>query len=93
VPAGHGLRLKGGNEMRRSPPHFWTLSLYRCSDYCRAGIPILPVVAGKEETKRQIGIYTVPSAPIAVLLWPLGYANEIYGAIAAAAGAVMTGLA
>jgi protoheme IX farnesyltransferase len=76
-----------------TPPHFWALSLYRCSDYRRAGIPILPVVAGKEETKRQIGIYTLLLAPTAVLLWPLGYANEIYGAIAAAAGAVMIGLA
>jgi protoheme IX farnesyltransferase len=69
------------------------MSLYRWSDYYRAGIRILPVVAGKEETKRQIGIYALLLAPTAVLLWPLGYANEIYGAITVASGAVMIGLA
>jgi hypothetical protein len=73
--------------------HFGALSLYRWSDYYRAGIRIRPVVAGKDETKRQIGTYSLLSALTAVLLWPLGYANEIYGAITVAAGAVMIGLA
>ena len=76
-----------------TPPHFWALSLCRCSEYDRAGIPILPVVAGKVETKRQIGIYTLLLAPTAVLLWPLGYADGTYGAVATAAGAIMIGLA
>jgi protoheme IX farnesyltransferase len=76
-----------------TPPHFWALSLYRCDDYARAGIPMLPVVAGKLETKRQIGIYTFLLAPMAVLPWPLGYADAIYGAVAIAAGAIMIGLA
>jgi protoheme IX farnesyltransferase len=76
-----------------TPPHFWALSLYRCGDYGRAGIPVLPAVAGKVETKRQIRIYTGLLAPTAILLWPLGYADEIYGAVAAAAGAIMIGLA
>jgi protoheme IX farnesyltransferase len=76
-----------------TPPHFWALSLYRCSDYDRAGVPTLPVVAGKVETKRQIGIYTLLLTPTAVLLWPLGYADAIYGAVAAAAGAIMIVLA
>jgi heme o synthase len=75
-----------------TPPHFWALSLYRCSDYDRADIPILPVVAGKMETKRQIGIYTLLLVPTAILLWPLGYADEIYGAVAVGAGAIMIGL-
>jgi heme o synthase len=76
-----------------TPPHFWALSLYRCRDYDRAGVPTLPVVAGKVETKRQIGIYALLLAPTAVLLWPLGYADEIYGAVAVGAGTIMVGLA
>ena len=59
----------------------------------RAGVPTLPLVAGKKETKRQIGIYALLLAPTAVLLWPLGFADEIYGAVAVAAGAIMIGLA
>ena len=42
-----------------TPPHFWALSLYRTEDYARAGIPMLPVVAGAEETRRQILLYTL----------------------------------
>ncbi|MGH6618226.1 MAG: heme o synthase, partial [Alphaproteobacteria bacterium] len=42
-----------------TPPHFWALSLYRCGDYAAAGVPMLPVVAGKTETKRQMLIYTI----------------------------------
>jgi heme o synthase len=76
-----------------TPPHFWALSLYRCGDYERARIPTLPLVAGKVETKRQIAIYAQLLAPTAVLLWPLGYADEIYGGVAIAAGAIMISLA
>jgi protoheme IX farnesyltransferase len=75
-----------------TPPHCWALSLYRRGDYDRAGIPTLTAVAGAAETKRQIRIYAVLLAPTAVLLWPLGYADGIYGAVAVAAGAVMIGL-
>jgi heme o synthase len=76
-----------------TPPHFWALSLYRCDDYARVGIPMLPVVAGKVETKRQILIFTLLLAPTTVLLWPLGYAGATYGTVAVAAGAIMIGLA
>jgi protoheme IX farnesyltransferase len=76
-----------------TPPHFWALSLYRCGDYERARIPTLPLVAGKVVTKRQIAIYAQLLAPTAVLLWPLGYADEIYGGVAIAAGAIMISLA
>src|SRR5260370_9676327 len=68
-----------------TPPHFWALSLYRCDDYARAGIPMLPVVAGKWETKRQILIFTLLLTPTTVLIWPLGYAGAIYGSVAFAA--------
>ena len=41
-----------------TPPHFWALALYRCRDYERVGVPMLPVVAGLQETRRQILIYS-----------------------------------
>ena len=47
-----------------TPPHFWALSLYRTGDYARAGIPMLPVVAGATETRRQILLYTLVLAPL-----------------------------
>src|SRR6476646_3099723 len=56
-----------------TPPHFWALSLSRAGEYSRAGIPMLPVVAGTAETKRQILIYTVLLVPISILPWGLGF--------------------
>src|SRR5215468_6797545 len=50
-----------------TPPHFWALSLLRSGEYARAGIPMLPVVAGKEATKRQILAYSVMLTAGAVL--------------------------
>src|SRR5207247_3396826 len=47
-----------------TPPHFWALSLLKCDDYARAGIPMLPVVAGADETRKQILIYSLVLAPI-----------------------------
>jgi protoheme IX farnesyltransferase len=66
-----------------TPPHFWALSLYACGDYGRAGVPMLPVVAGARETRRQIMIYTVFLAVISLLPWALGYAGLVYGSAAA----------
>jgi protoheme IX farnesyltransferase len=51
-----------------TPPHFWALSLYRARDYRRAGLPMLPVVAGVDATRKQIVLYTVLLLPVAV--WP-----------------------
>ena len=76
-----------------TPPHFWALSLYRTEDYARAGVPMLPVVAGKEETRRQILIYTLILAPLGVAPWLLGYAGAIYGVVALVVGGVMIVLA
>ena len=58
-----------------TPPHFWALSLYRTEDYARAGVPMLPVVAGARETRRQILLYTLLLAPLGVAPWLLGYAG------------------
>jgi protoheme IX farnesyltransferase len=76
-----------------TPPHFWALSLYRTEDYARAGIPMLPVVAGDAETRRQIVIYTLILAPLGATPWLLGYAGPLYGITALAAGAAMIVLA
>jgi heme o synthase len=76
-----------------TPPHFWALSLYRADDYARAGIPMLPVVAGAKETRRQILLYTLLLAPLGVAPWLLGYAGALYGIVAVALGAAMIILA
>ncbi|MFL6741542.1 MAG: heme o synthase, partial [Sphingomicrobium sp.] len=66
-----------------TPPHFWALSLFVRSDYAAAGIPMLPVVAGIDNTRRQIFLYTLPMAAAAVAPWPLGLTGAIYGVSAA----------
>ncbi|HXF89813.1 MAG TPA: heme o synthase [Xanthobacteraceae bacterium] len=76
-----------------TPPHFWALSLYRTDDYVRAKIPMLPVIAGPRETRRQILIYSIVLAPVGVSPWLLGYAGWPFGAVAAASGATMVALA
>jgi len=76
-----------------TPPHFWALSLYRAADYARAGVPMLPVVAGIAETRRQILLYTLVLAPLGATPWLLGYSGALYGVVALAAGAVLIALA
>jgi protoheme IX farnesyltransferase len=76
-----------------TPPHFWALSLWRCQDYARAGIPMLPVVAGAAETRRQILIYSLVLAPIGAAPWLAGEAGLVYGATALVAGGMMARLA
>jgi len=71
-----------------TPPHFWALSLYRDGDYARVGVPMLPVVAGRRETKRQILIYTLLLVPLTLAPVALGVSGWFYGA-----GALLTGLA
>jgi protoheme IX farnesyltransferase len=62
-----------------TPPHFWALSLYACRDYGRAGVPMLPVVAGARSTRWHIFAYTLPLGAVAVLPWGLGYTGALYG--------------
>jgi len=76
-----------------TPPHFWALSLYRTEDYARAGIPMLPVVSGERETRRQILLYTLVLAPLGVAPWLFGFAGPVYGVIAIIGGAAMVALA
>ncbi|MEN2980675.1 heme o synthase [Tistrella bauzanensis] len=65
-----------------TPPHFWALALYRDGDYARAGVPMLPVVAGRRETKKQILIYTVALLPLSVTPWLIGMASVWYAVAA-----------
>jgi protoheme IX farnesyltransferase len=76
-----------------TPPHFWALSLTRVDDYARAGVPMLPVVAGTDETRRQILLYSMALALIGATPWFLGYRDAIYGVTALLAGALMIALA
>ena len=71
-----------------TPPHFWALALFRNEDYTRAKVPMLPVVAGEMETRRQILIYAVLLAPLGVAPWVIGMASVFYGCLAIAAGAL-----
>ena len=76
-----------------TPPHFWALALFRSDDYARAGIPMLPVVAGPDATRLQILLYTIVLVAIAFAPWPLGYFDAVYGVVSLALGAGMLGLA
>jgi len=76
-----------------TPPHFWALSLFVRSDYAAAGIPMLPVVAGFESTRRQIFIYTLPMAASAIAPWLLGLTGVVYGVSAAVLSFVFVVLA
>jgi heme o synthase len=70
-----------------TPPHFWSLALYRAGDYAKAGVPMLPVVAGKAETRRQILIYTSLLVPLSFAPLVLGMAGMSYGLVVAVMGA------
>jgi heme o synthase len=61
-----------------TPPHFWALALYRNGDYQKAGVPMLPVVAGERETKKQMLIYSVLLLPLGMAPWFLGIAGLPY---------------
>ncbi len=69
-----------------TPPHFWALSLYAHADYARAGVPMLPVVAGARETRRQILLYAAALVPVGMAPWFLGFASAWYGAAAGVIG-------
>src|SRR2546426_10847526 len=61
-----------------TPPHFWALALFRRDDYARAHVPMLPVVAGEKETRRQIVIYSVALVFVTLLLYPVGRLGLLY---------------
>ncbi len=76
-----------------TPPHFWALALFRSDDYARAGVPMLPVVAGPDVTRLQLLLYTIVLVAIAAAPWPLGYFDWVYGVTSLILGAGMLALA
>jgi protoheme IX farnesyltransferase len=76
-----------------TPPHFWALSLYRAGEYEAAGVPMLPVVAGPRETKRQMLLYTLVLWPTSMAPWALGLAGPRYGVCAGILSLLFTGAA
>jgi protoheme IX farnesyltransferase len=76
-----------------TPPHFWALALFKSEDYARAGVPMLPVVSGQAETRRQILLYSLILAPIGVAPALLGFASVAYGILAGLLGVVFVVLA
>jgi protoheme IX farnesyltransferase len=73
-----------------TPPHFWALSLFRTGDYAKAGVPMLPVVCGARETKKQMLIYTLVLWPVALAPALLGLVGLVYGAAALVLSALFT---
>jgi protoheme IX farnesyltransferase len=61
-----------------TPPHFWALAIVRMKDYERAGVPMMPVVRGEMETRRQILIYTIELVVVTLLLPILNLAGTVY---------------
>jgi protoheme IX farnesyltransferase len=76
-----------------TPPHFWALALIKSDEYARAGVPMLPVVSGRAETRRQILIYSILLAPIGVAPWIMGFAGLAYGVTAVISGVLFVALA
>ena len=62
-----------------TPPHFWALALFVQSDYAKVGIPMMPVVKGEVSTRRQILVYSVLLAPVAIAPWLIGGTGAVYG--------------
>ncbi len=76
-----------------TPPHFWALALFRRGDYEKAGVPMLPVVAGARATKLQMLLYTVILLPLGLAPWWLGITGPLYAAAALALGLTFLGFA
>ena len=71
-----------------TPPHFWSLALWANDDYRRAGVPMLPVVAGARETRRQIMLYTLVLVPLSLVPFFMGFSGLAYGVAATLLGLV-----
>ena len=76
-----------------TPPHFWALALYRCRDYEKVGVPMLPVVAGPAETRRQIVLYSLVFVPVAIVPYFIGLGGLAYLAVSSIMGAIFLKLA
>ncbi len=75
-----------------TPPHFWALALFVQSDYAKVGIPMMPVVAGEQSTRRQILAYAILLLPLSLVPWWIGGAGLVYGIAAAILSGVFLAL-
>ncbi len=75
-----------------TPPHSWALALLKQGEYDRAGVPMMPVKEGPDETRRQVLLYTVLLASVALLITPFGF-GEIYLVSAIVLNGIFLGLA
>jgi protoheme IX farnesyltransferase len=71
-----------------TPPHFWSLALYRTEDYARAGVPMLPVTHGPEYTRLQVLLYTIILFAVSLLPYAIRMSGPLYLAAAVVLGAV-----
>jgi protoheme IX farnesyltransferase len=71
-----------------TPPHFWSLALYRTEDYARAGVPMLPVTHGKEYTRLQVLLYTLILFAVSLLPYVIRMSGPAYLVAAIALGAL-----
>jgi protoheme IX farnesyltransferase len=76
-----------------TPPHFWALSLLMKDEYARVGVPMMPVVRGEEETRRQITLYSVLLVILTLLPVLFGFFGVLYALFAVPLGAAFIGLA
>ena len=76
-----------------TPPHFWALSLYRCGDYARVGVPMMPVVVGARETRKLVLLYTAVLVPLTLAPFWLGVTGIAYASAALVLGVIFLGLA
>jgi len=76
-----------------TPPHFWSLALYRTEDYARAGVPMLPVTHGKRYTRLQVLLYTLILFAVSLLPYVVRMSGALYLAAAAILGAIFVGYA
>ncbi|MCX7962161.1 MAG: heme o synthase [Burkholderiales bacterium] len=76
-----------------TPPHFWSLALYRTEDYARAGVPMLPVTHGKRYTRLQVLLYTLILFAVSLLPFAIRMSGALYLVAAVLLGAVYIGYA
>jgi protoheme IX farnesyltransferase len=76
-----------------TPPHFWSLAMYRRDDYAKAGVPMLPVTHGMRHTRRQVLLYTLGLVAVSVLPFFTRMSGVVYLESALTLGAIFTGYA
>jgi protoheme IX farnesyltransferase len=76
-----------------TPPHFWSLALYRTEDYARAGVPMLPVTHGKQYTRLQVLLYTLILLAVSLLPYVIRMSGVVYLLAALILGGIFVGYA